>query len=189
MRGAISGLSASRKLRILSNFAGLKKSQMLQQNVGNCKNFTEPLVSNDDVCMGNIVRRVIDHVTIEISNRSNGVHLYMHQSAIFGSKSANRTSFACRAQRKTRAEKETRGAWIIHHGRKIALDHKAPSEFPALDESPKAADLLIRLGQSDDANLSKTEVDAVAKSAGLNPRAELPHYLNLLSTRRLIDRS
>ncbi|MDB5610812.1 MAG: hypothetical protein JWP25_7712 [Bradyrhizobium sp.] len=83
MRGAISGLSASRKLRILSNVAGLKKNQMLQQNVGNCKNFTEPLVSNDDVCMGNIVRRVIDHVTIEISNRSNGVHLYMHQSAIF----------------------------------------------------------------------------------------------------------
>jgi hypothetical protein len=89
----------------------------------------------------------------------------------------------------SRSDKETRGAWIIHHGRKIALDVKAPSEFPALDESAKAADLLIRLGQSDDATLSKNEVEAVAKAAGLNPRSELPHYLNLLASRRLLDKS
>lgn len=88
-----------------------------------------------------------------------------------------------------RSDKETRGSWIIHHGRKIALDLKAPSEFPALDESAKAADLLIRLSQSDEANLAKNEVEAVAKAAGLNPRSELPHYLNLLSTKRLIDKS
>jgi hypothetical protein len=86
-----------------------------------------------------------------------------------------------------RSEKETRGAWIIHHGRKISLDVSAPAEFPALDESAKGADLLTRLAQSDEAELTKAEVDAVAKAAGLNPRSELPHYLNLLSGRRLID--
>lgn len=88
-----------------------------------------------------------------------------------------------------RYEKETRGAWIIHHGRKISLDVSAPSEFPVLDESAKAADLLMRLAQSDDVTLTKVEVDAVARAAGLNPRSELPHYLKLLSSRRLIDMS
>jgi hypothetical protein len=89
----------------------------------------------------------------------------------------------------SRLEKETKGAWIIHHGRKIALDISAPSEFPALDESAKAAELLMRLGQSDNATLSKNEVEAVARAAHLNPRAELPHYLGILEGRRLIDRS
>src|ERR1700733_12947189 len=89
----------------------------------------------------------------------------------------------------SRLEKETKGAWIIHHGRKIALDISAPGEFPALDESAKAAELLMRLGQSDNATLSKNEVEAVARAAHLNPRAELPHYLGILEGRRLIDRS
>jgi hypothetical protein len=88
-----------------------------------------------------------------------------------------------------RAEKETRGAWIIHHGRKISLDLSAPSEFPVLDESAKAADLLMRLAQSDEATLSAAEIDAVARAAGLNPRSELPHYLDLLVRRRLIEKS
>jgi hypothetical protein len=89
----------------------------------------------------------------------------------------------------SRLEKETKGAWIIHHGRKIALDVNAPAEFPVLDESAKAAELLMRLGESDSVTLAKNEVEAVARAARLNPRSELPHYLNLLEQRRLIDRS
>jgi hypothetical protein len=86
-----------------------------------------------------------------------------------------------------RLEKETKGAWIIHHGRKIALDVTAPAEFPVLDESAKAAELLMRLSQSDAATLTKQEIDAVARAAHLNPRSELPHYLGILKNRRLID--
>lgn len=86
----------------------------------------------------------------------------------------------------TQLEKETKGAWIIHHGRKIALDVNAPAEFPVIDETAKAAELLIRLGQSDAATLTKHEVDAVARAAHLNPRSELPHYLGMLERRRLI---
>lgn len=86
-------------------------------------------------------------------------------------------------------DKETRGAWIVHHGRKIALDVSAPAEFPVLDETAKATELLIRLGQSNDTTLAKTEVAAVARAAHLNPRSELPHYLNILEERRLVDRS
>src|SRR5262249_16351291 len=74
-------------------------------------------------------------------------------------------------------------------GRKIALDLNAPAEFPVLDESAKAAELLMRLGQSDSVTLSRNEVDAVARAVHLNPRSELPHHLGLLETRRLIDRS
>ena len=89
----------------------------------------------------------------------------------------------------TQLEKETKGAWIIHHGRKIALDVNAPAEFPVLDETAKAAELLIRLGQSDSTTLTKQEVEAVARAAHLNPRSELPHYLGILESRRLIDQA
>lgn len=86
-------------------------------------------------------------------------------------------------------DKETQGAWIIHHARKVAMDVSAPAEYSIIDESGKAADLLMRLGASDDETLSKGEVSAIAKAAHLNPRSELPHYLKLLEDRRLIETS
>jgi hypothetical protein len=70
-----------------------------------------------------------------------------------------------------RLEKETKGAWIIHHGRKIALDVTAPAEFPVLDESAKAAELLMRLSQSDAATLTKQEIDAVVRALPSSTRA------------------
>ncbi|WP_171230068.1 hypothetical protein [Ruegeria sp. HKCCA4008] len=87
------------------------------------------------------------------------------------------------------ADKETKGAWIVHHARKISMDVAAPAEYSILDESGKAAELLMRLGAADEDNLTKAEVDAIARSANLNVRTELPHYLNLLKGRRLIDTS
>ena len=86
-------------------------------------------------------------------------------------------------------DKETKGAWIVHHARKIAMDMAAPAEYSILDESGKAAELLMRLGAADEGNLARTEVEAIAKSANLNTRTELPHYLRLLERRRLIDTS
>lgn len=85
------------------------------------------------------------------------------------------------------SSKETKGAWIVHHSRKIAMDLAAPAEYSVMDEAGKAAELLMRLGASAEDNLSKLEVDAIAKSANLNVRTELPHYLDLLKSRRLID--
>lgn len=84
-------------------------------------------------------------------------------------------------------DKETKGAWIIHHSRKIISDTTAPSEYSVLDETGKAAELLMRLGETDEATLGKNEVAAIAQSAKLNPRTELPHFLQLLKARRLID--
>ena len=84
--------------------------------------------------------------------------------------------------------KETVGAWIIHHGRKIAMDAYGASEFPVMDEAAKAANLLSRLGESNDTSLTTSEVEAVAKACRLNPRVELEPLLNTLENRRLIER-
>lgn len=86
-------------------------------------------------------------------------------------------------------DKETKGAWIVHHSRKILTDTHAPAEYSALDEAGKAAELLMRLGETDEANLQGHEVEAIAKAANLNPRTELEHYLKLLKNKRLIDTS
>lgn len=69
------------------------------------------------------------------------------------------------------------------------MDVSAPAEYSALDEAGKAAELLMRLGASAESNLTTDEVSAIARAANLNARTELPHYLNLLKQRRLIDTS
>ena len=84
-------------------------------------------------------------------------------------------------------DKETTGAWIVHHSRKIVSDTAAPAEYSVLDEAGKAAELLMRLGETNEVTLAGQEVAAIAKSANLNPRTELPHYIKLLKERRLID--
>lgn len=89
----------------------------------------------------------------------------------------------------TTLEKETKGAWIIHHARKISLDLSASAEYSVLDEAGKAGELLIRLGASTESSLDKTRVAAIARSINMNDRTELPHYLKLLSKKRLIDES
>jgi hypothetical protein len=90
---------------------------------------------------------------------------------------------------KTRLEKETEGAWIVHHGQKATLDARGAAEFPAIDEAAKAATLLSRLGETSEATLSMEVVRAVATSAGLNPRFELNGLLETLTRKKLIDRS
>ena len=84
---------------------------------------------------------------------------------------------------------ETTGAWIVHHGRKVAQDIHGASEFPVIDESAKATDLLSRLAASDQEILSKKEVVALAKAARINPRTELQHLLSLLQQKRLIEQN
>ena len=44
-------------------------------------------------------------------------------------------------------EKQTTGAWVVHHGRKVAADMRGAAEFSAIDLAAKSAGLLSRLGQ------------------------------------------
>lgn len=87
------------------------------------------------------------------------------------------------------SEKEITGAWVIHHGRKLVMDANGPAEFPAIDEAAKAATLLTKLGETNQTNISKAEVRAIAVASGLNPRHELNGLLQTLAKKRLIDES
>lgn len=83
----------------------------------------------------------------------------------------------------------SKGAWVVHHGRKTATTVNGAAEFPALDTAGKAASLLSQLAASHQITIEKTKVDAFGKAAGLNPRLELPELLRVLESRRLIARS
>jgi hypothetical protein len=86
-------------------------------------------------------------------------------------------------------DKQTTGAWIVHHGRKVAADLHGAAEFSAIDLAAKAAGLLVRLGESDQSTLSPLQVTAAAKIGNLNPKTELGACLDHLQKRKLIDRS
>lgn len=85
--------------------------------------------------------------------------------------------------------KETDGAWIIHHGRKLMCDTSGPSEFPVIDESSKAATLLAKLGETNQAVVTIDAVRAIAASFNVNPRHELTGLLEVLKKKRLVDLS
>lgn len=82
---------------------------------------------------------------------------------------------------------KTKGAWIIHHGRKAHGALQGGAAFPALETAGRAASLLSSLASTEEATLPKTRVDALAKAAGFNVKLELPRVLELLSEKRLID--
>jgi len=86
-------------------------------------------------------------------------------------------------------DKFTTGAWVVHHGRKIAADVRGAAEYSAIDLASKAAALLARLAESDQATLSQEQVIAAAKIGGLNPKTELVACLEQLERQRVIDRS
>jgi len=85
--------------------------------------------------------------------------------------------------------KATKGAWIIHHGRKLMCHIHGSGEFPAIDQAAKAATLLTKLGQADETEVSMTEVQAIAKASGVNPHHELTGLLQVLEKKRLIEKS
>src|SRR5579862_7004142 len=83
--------------------------------------------------------------------------------------------------------RENTGAWVIHHGRKIVLDTKGAAEYPAIDQAAKAATLLAKLGETDQAIVSREAVKAIAIDTGLNPNYELNGLLEVLRQKRLVD--
>lgn len=87
------------------------------------------------------------------------------------------------------SDKETKGAWVIHHGRKLVLDVNGPAEFPAINEAAKAATLLTKLGQTNQATITKVEARAIAVASGLDPRLELNGLFQVLERKRLIEQS
>jgi len=86
-------------------------------------------------------------------------------------------------------DKQTKGAWVIHHGRKVAGDVRGAADYSAIDIASKSASLLARLAESQESELSTEQVVAVARAGGLNPKTELEACLSQLEARRVVDRS
>lgn len=86
-------------------------------------------------------------------------------------------------------QNETLGAWVFHHGRKLIYDVTGTIEFPAINEGAKAATLLAKLGQTDEAVITKTQAKAIAQGAHIDPRLELNGLLQILERKRLIEQS
>lgn len=84
-------------------------------------------------------------------------------------------------------DKQTKGAWIIHHGRKVSGDRRGAADYSAIDLAAKAASLLVRLAESNQADLNGSQVIAAARIGGLNPKIELFACLEQLKQRRVID--
>ena len=86
-------------------------------------------------------------------------------------------------------DRNTKGAWIVHHGRKLASSVNGATEYGAIDIAAKSALLLARMAESKEAQLSPELVKTLAKVGGLNPRTELNACLNELENQKAIDRS
>jgi len=84
-------------------------------------------------------------------------------------------------------DKQTKGAWVVHHGRKVASVERGAAEFSAIDIASKAASLLARMAESSQATLTSEQVQAAARVGGLNPKTELPACLEQLRNQRVID--
>ncbi|MFO0722829.1 MAG: hypothetical protein U1E65_03525 [Myxococcota bacterium] len=81
-------------------------------------------------------------------------------------------------------ESKTKGAWIVHHMNKLRQVTNV-GEFETLNTAGKLGVLLSGLSASDQSTLTNSQVEAVAKAAGIS-RLELPTLLKQLGERRLI---
>lgn len=84
-------------------------------------------------------------------------------------------------------DKSTKGAWIIHHGRKLSDNTNAAAEYSAIDIAAKSASLLSRMAASEQDELQSETVITLGKVGGLNPKTELQACLNELKNQKVID--
>lgn len=86
-------------------------------------------------------------------------------------------------------EKNTQGAWIIHHTDKLQ-GVTNQNDFKNIYFSGKCGLLLSALAESDnESTLQRNKVDAIANASGINTMLELPIILKKLSDEKLIDTS
>lgn len=84
-------------------------------------------------------------------------------------------------------DQKTKGAWIIHHGRKISGTDLGAASYPTIDIAAKSGGLLARMAASDETTLSKEMVQTLAKAGGLSTKTDLPACLSLLRDQKVID--
>ncbi len=86
-------------------------------------------------------------------------------------------------------DKKTQGAWVIHHGKKVAGADRGAASYPAIDLAAKSGALLARMAATKQSELNRGLVETLAKAGGLSTRTDLPVCLEQLEVQRVIDRS
>jgi hypothetical protein len=86
-------------------------------------------------------------------------------------------------------DKNTQGAWIIHHGRKISGANNGSATYPTIDIAAKAGALLSRMAETNQTTLNEVLVTTLGKVGGLSPKTDLPACLRLLQEQKVIDQS
>lgn len=86
-------------------------------------------------------------------------------------------------------DKKTKGAWVIHHGKKIASAYNASANYSAIDLASKSGTLLSRMAGTKQLELNDELVRTLAKAGGLSPKTDLPACLEQLETIKVIDRA
>jgi hypothetical protein len=85
-------------------------------------------------------------------------------------------------------EKQTKGAWIVHHTSKLQGVTNAINDYEQINFAGKCGLLLSSLASSEVASLTTDRVNALAKAVGITVRLELPQILEELEAQKLISR-
>lgn len=84
-------------------------------------------------------------------------------------------------------EKKTKGAWLIHHGRKIQATTN--QDFDAIAFAGKCGTLLSAISAEHQSKISPKRLDALAKANHISPKTEAPAILIELERQKLILQS
>lgn len=81
-------------------------------------------------------------------------------------------------------DKKTKGAWLLHHSRKI--QSTTNQDFDAIAFAGKCGTLLSAISAEHQAQLTQQRLDALARANNLSPRTDVPAILNELQRQKLI---
>jgi hypothetical protein len=84
-------------------------------------------------------------------------------------------------------DKKTTGAWVVHHSQKLQSVNLPTPDYDQVSLAGKCGILLNALAGSQEMELPKDRVRALAKANGISTTLELPTILAQLEKQRLID--
>ncbi len=82
-------------------------------------------------------------------------------------------------------EKKTKGAWLVHHGRKIQATTN--QDFDAIAFAGKCGTLLSAISAERQSQISQQRLDALARANYISPKGEAPTILAELIRQKLIN--
>lgn len=81
-------------------------------------------------------------------------------------------------------DNKTKGAWLLHHGRKIQATTN--QDFDAISFASKCGSLLSAVSAEQQIQLSSKRIDALAKANQISPKTEVPAILAEFERQKLI---